>query len=83
MISKFPVHGTSCLATYNFLDSQRRDVILPGTNLEARADQTISKPFQNTSFTVTKMDVKIRKPTDCTTTFRRTIAPVDDITLRV
>ena len=32
---------------------------------------------------VTKMKVKVRKPTDCTTTFRRAIAPVDNITLRV
>ena len=27
--------------------------------------------------------VKVRKHMDCTTAFRRTIAPVDDITLRV
>ena len=83
MISKFPVHGTGCLATYNFLVSQRRGVILSENNLQARADQTISKLFQNTSFMATKIRVKIRNRPDCTTTFRRAIAPVDDITLRV
>ena len=31
---------------------------------------------------ITKMKVKVRNRMDCTTTFRRTIAPVDDITLR-
>ena len=83
MISKFPVHGTGCLVTYNFVDSQRPAVILWENEIHARADQTIFKCFLNTSFTVTKMKVKIRKTTDCTTAFRRTIAPVDDITLRV
>ena len=83
MISKFPVHGTGCSDSYNFLVSQRRDVILSENNLQARADQTISKVFQNTSFMVTKIMVKVRKRPDCTTTFRRAIAPVDDITLRV
>ena len=33
-------------------------------------------------FMVTKIMVKIRKRPDCTTTFRRTIVPADDITLR-
>ena len=66
-----------------FFVSQRRGVILSGINLQARADQTISKLFQDTSFMVTKTKVKVRKPTDCTTTFRPAIAPVDDITLRV
>ena len=83
MIFKFPVHGTGCSDSYNFLVSQRRDVILSGINLEARADQTISKLFQNTSFMVTKIMVKIRKRMDCTTTFRRAIVPADDITLPV
>ena len=39
--------------------------------------------FQHTSFMVTKIMVKIRKRMDWTTAFRRTIAPVDDITIRV
>ena len=83
MIFKFPVHGTGCSDSYNFLVSQRRDVILSEINLEARADQTISKLFQNTSFMVTKINVKVRKRPDCTTTFRRAITPVDAITVRV
>ena len=83
MISKFPVHGPGCLVPYNFLDSQRPAVILSQNEIQTPADTMISKFFQDTSFTVTKMKVKVRKTTDCTTAFRRTIAPVDDITLRV
>ena len=67
---------------YNFLVSQRLTVILAGDLLEARADQTICSLFQNTQFTVTKIEVKVRKRMDCTTTFRGAIAPADDITLR-
>ena len=57
-------------------------MILAGNLLEARADQTISKLFTITSFTVTKIQVKVRKRMDRTTAFRRAIAPADDITLR-
>ena len=57
-------------------------MILAGNLLEARADQTISKLFTITSFTVTKIMVQVRKRPDCTTAFRRALAPVDDITLR-
>ena len=83
MIFKFPVHGTGCLCTYNVFASQRPAVILLGNEIQTPADTTISKVFQNTSFIVTKMKVEVRKRPDCTTTFRRAIAPVDDITLRV
>ena len=83
MIFKFPVHGTGCLATYNFLVSQRPAVILSGNEIQTPADTTISKLFQNTSYMVTKTKVEIRKRPDCTTTFPRAIAPVDAITLRV
>ena len=71
------------MAPYNFLDSQRPAVILSQNEIQTPADTTICKSFQNTSFMVTKTMVKIRKRPDCTTTFRRAIAPVDDITLRV
>jgi len=64
MIFKFPVHGTGCLVTYNFFVSQRPAVILSGNEIQTPADTTISKLFQNTSFTVTEMTVEIRKPTD-------------------
>ncbi len=57
-------------------------MILAGNLLEARADQTICSLFQNTIFTVTKNQVKVRKRPDQTTAFRRAIAPADDITLR-
>ena len=68
--------------SYNFLVSQRLTVILAGNLLEARADQTISIFFTITSFTVTKIKVKVRKRTDRTTAFRRAIAPVDDVHAR-
>ena len=80
---KVPVHGTGCLVTYNFFVSQRPAVILSENKIQTPADTTISKLFQNTSFMVTKVMVEVRKRTDCTTAFRRAIAPVDDITLRV
>ena len=76
------VHGLGCLDSYNFFVSQRPTVIRAGDLLEVRADQTIYKTFQNTFYLVTKMHVKIGKRPDHTTAFRRTIAPVDDITLR-
>ena len=83
MISKFPVHGTGCLGTYNFFVSQRPAVILSENEIQTPADTTIFKCFQNAPFMVTKVKVKVRKTTDWTTAFRRAIAPVDAITLRV
>ena len=71
------------MVPYNFFDSQRPDVILWESEIQTPADTTIFKCVQNTSFTVTKIMVKVRNRTDCTATFRRAIAPVDDITLRV
>ena len=71
------------MAPYNFLDSQRPAVILSENEIQTPADTTIGKSFPNTSFMVTKTMVKIRKRMDCTTTFRRAIAPIDDITRRV
>ena len=70
------------MAPYNFLDSQRPDVILWESEIQTPADTTIFKCFQNTSFMVTKMKVKVRKRPDCTTTVRGAIAPADDIILR-
>ena len=71
------------MALYNFLDSQRPTVILSQNEIQTPADTTIGNNFQNTSCLVTKIKVKLRKRTDCTTAFRRAIAPVDAITLRV
>ena len=62
--SKVPVHGTGCLVTYNVLDSQRPAVILSESKIQTPADTTISKVFQNTSCTVTKIIVKVRKRMD-------------------
>ena len=83
MISKFRAHGTGGVCSYNVLVSKRQDMILSENNIQAKADQMIFKTFQDTSFMVMKIMVKVRKRPDCTTTFRRAIAPVDDITLRV
>ena len=52
------------MAPYNFLDSQRPDVILWESEIQTPADTTICKSFQNTSFMVTKMTVEVRKRTD-------------------
>ena len=71
------------MVPYNFCVSQRPAVILSGNEIQTPADTTIFKSFQNTSFLVTKTMVKVRNRTDRTTAFRRTIAPVDAITLRV
>ena len=70
------------MAPYNFLDSQRPAVTLSENKIQTQADTTIFKSFQNTSFMVTKIKVKVRKRPDCTTPIRRTIALVNDITLR-
>ena len=83
MIFKFPVHETGCLCTYNLFVSQSPAVILSENEIQTPADTTISKLFRNTSFMVTKTKVEIRKRPDCTTAFRRAIAPVNDIILRV
>ena len=73
----------AAMVPYNFFVSQRPAVILWESKIQTPADTTISKVFQDTLFMVTKMKVKVRKRMDCTTTFRRAIAPADDITLRV
>ena len=71
------------MVPYNFFVSQRPAVMLSGNEIQTPADTTISKLFQNTSFKATKIMVKVRKPTDYTTAFRRTIALVDAIARRV
>ena len=70
VIPKIPVHGPGCLCTYNFLASQRQNVILAGNLLETLADQTICSLFQNTQFTIAEKEVKVRKHPDRTTVFR-------------
>ena len=63
--------------------SQRPAVIIWENEIHTPADTTISKLFQNTSFTVTEIMVEVRNRMYCTTAIRRAIAPVDDITLWV
>ena len=57
-------------------------MILARNLLQARATSTIETDFLISSFTVTKIQVKVRKRPDHTTAFRRAIVPVDDIILR-
>ena len=68
------------MARYNAFVSQRPAVILSENEIQTPADTTIFKSFQNALSIVTEIMVKVRKRPDCTTTFRRAIALVDDIT---
>ena len=82
MISKFSDACTGCLATYNFLDSQRPDVIGTADEAPHTGGRDDLDSFSNKDDGVNKFKVKDRKRIDCTTAFRRIIAPADDITLR-
>ena len=71
------------MCRYNVLDSQR-----PGAIGRAYEAPHIGGWFGLASFPnkvdgVKKIEDKDRKRTDCTTAFRRAIAPADDIALRV
>ena len=66
-----------------FFVSQRPAVILSEDEIQTPADKMIWTELLITSVSISKIDVKHRKPTDCRGRIRRTIAPVDDITLRV
>ena len=70
------------MAPYNFLDSQRPDVILLESEIQTPADTTISKCFQDTSFMVTKMTVGFRKLRIERPPFVEQLPHVGDITLR-
>ena len=83
MISKFSDACTGCLATYNFLDSQRPDVIGTADEAPHTGGRDDLDRFSNKVDSVKKIELKDRKRIDCTTAFRRAIAPADDITLRV
>ena len=83
MISKFPVHGTGCLAPYNFFVSQRPAVILSENEIQTPADKMIWTEFLITSFSISKIELKLRNRPDCRGRIRGAIALVDDITLRV
>ena len=54
-----PVHGTGCSDSYNFLGLQRRDVILSENISSGKGRPNDFKPFQNTSFVVTKIILKV------------------------
>ena len=82
VISKFHAHWTGCYGYVwlSWFATSSRDTFRKwNSNTGGHND---FKLFQNTLLMVTKIMVKVRKPPDWTTTFRRTIAPVDDINLR-
>ena len=73
---KFPVHAP-------ILDSQRPDVIVTTNDSPHTGGHDVSDScFPIMSLSVTKINVKVRKSTDCTTACRGAIAPTSDIALR-
>ena len=83
MISKFQAHAQRGLDAYNFLVSQRPDVILAENLLQTPEATTIWMDFAMTSIQATKINPKDRKRTDCRGRSREQIAPGNAITLRV
>ena len=83
MISKFRAHAQRGLSTYNFLISQRPDVILAENALQTPEATTIWMDFAMTSMQAAKIDPKYLKRTDCRSRIRGAIAPDNAITLRV
>ena len=71
------------MCRYNFLDSQRPDAIVTAYEAPHAGGWFDLDSFSNKVDGAKKIEVKVRKRMDCTTTFRRAIAPADDITLRV
>ena len=82
VISKCSGSCTGCLVRYNFLDSQRPEAIGRAYEASHTGGCFDFKSFSNNVDGVKKIELKVRKRMDCTTTFRRAIAPADDITLR-
>ena len=82
MIFEIRPHDHGCVDTYNFFVSQRPAVILSENDIQTPADITILTEFLIISILTSKIDLKVRNRTDCTTAFRGAIAPADDITLR-
>ena len=83
MIFEIRPHDDGCVVTYNFFVSQRPAVILSENDIQAPADRMILTEFRITSFSISKIEVKVPKRMNSTTPIRGAIAPADDITLRV
>ena len=82
MISKFRAHGQRGLSTYNFLVSQRPDVILAENILQTPEATTIWMDSAMTSIQATAIDPKDRKRTDHRGRIREAIALGNAIALR-
>ena len=67
---------------YNVLDSKRPDVIATAYEAAHTGGHDNSNIFSDNIVSGHETKVKVRKRPDCTTTVRRAIASVDDITLR-
>ena len=83
MIFKILHHEHGCLGLYNCFVSQRPAVMLSENEIQTPADRMIWTEFLITLVSISKIELKDRKRTDCRGRIRGAIAPVDDITLRV
>ena len=82
MIFEIRPHEHGCVFPYNFFVSQPPAVILSENDIQAPADRTILTEFLITSFSISKIKVKVPKRMNSTTSIRGAIAPAEDITLR-
>ena len=82
MILEIRPHDDECVVTCNFFVSQRPAVILSENDIQAPAGRTIWTEFLITSFSISKIDLKVQIFTNCRAPIRGAIAHVDDITLR-
>ena len=82
MIFENRPHNAGCVGAYNFFVSKRPAVILSENDIQAPADRTILSEFLITSFSISKINVKVPKRPNSTTPIRGAIAPAEDITLR-
>ena len=72
---------TDACARITFV-SQRPAVILSENDIQAPADRMILTEFLITSFSISKIKVKVPKRTNSVAPIRGALAPAEDITLR-
>ena len=82
MIFEIRPHDHGCVCTYNVFVSQRPAVILSENDIQTPADKMILTEFLITSFSMSKIKVKVQKRMNSTTPIRGAIAPAEDIILR-
>ena len=82
MIFEIRHHGDGFVAAYNIFVSQRPAVILSENDIQAPADRMNLTEFLITSFSISKIEIKVPKRMNSRTPIRGAIAPAEDITLR-